>query len=90
MTSQTKIKIGYSLCILGLAVAFLTLIPAIVPINVLPWPIFVGSMIYLPGSFLIFFTAQGQDRNAAFNKIRMIRLGFLAVVVILTVRIMQT
>ena len=76
-------------CIAGLFVALLSFVPAIVPEYSLPWPVFVGSFIYVPGASLIFFSAKGADRQMVFNKIRMIRLGFLAVIAILITRILS-
>lgn len=80
-------KIGFGLCLAGLLVALLSLVPAIVPPGSLPWPVFVGSMIYLPGAFLAFFSTRGQERKAMFNQIRMVRLGFFAVLAILFISI---
>lgn len=82
-------KTGMVLCILGLIVALLSFVPAVVPEYSLPWPVFVGSFIYLPGASLIFFGAKGSDRQMVFNQIRMIRLGFLAVIAILITRILS-
>ncbi|MBX3114880.1 MAG: hypothetical protein KF836_09975 [Fimbriimonadaceae bacterium] len=80
-------KIGFGLCVAGLAVALLSLVPAIVRPGELPWPVFVGSMIYLPGAFLAFFSTRGKDRKIMFNQIRMVRLGFFFVLAILFISI---
>lgn len=89
MSAETRVKIGYGLCIAGLVIALISLIPLIVPPDQLPWPVFVGSMVYLPGSFLVFFSSKGTDRKVQFNRIRLIRLGFFAVIAISCLRIMS-
>lgn len=87
MGAETRIKIGYGFCLTGLAIALLSLVPSIVPPDQVPWPVFVGTMVYMPGSFLVFFSAKGMERNRHFNTIRMVRLGFFAVIAILTARV---
>lgn len=87
MAPETRIKIGFGLCVVGLLIALLSLVPAIVPANQIPWPVFVGTMVYMPGSALVFFSSQGQARNRNYNLVRFVRLGFFAVIVILSIRI---
>lgn len=90
MSNDNKIKIGFGLCFLGLFVALLSLVPAIIPdAGTLPWPILAGSIIYLPGSVLVFFSSKGETRNSNFNKIRFVRIGFVAIIAILSIRIFQ-
>lgn len=73
-------RIGLAICVLGLVVACLSLIPALVPPGEFPWPVFVGAFIYLPGSFLVFFGSKGKERNQAYNLVRLIRIGFFAII----------
>ncbi len=82
-------KIGLSLCVVGLFVAVLTVVPGVVPSGGAPWPIIVGSAIYFPGAFLAFFSSRGQDRRRVINYLRFVRLGFLAVVMLLIFSITQ-
>lgn len=76
-------KIGLTLCLMGLAVAILSVVPGVVPKNTAPWPILVGSAIYFPGAFLAFFSTRGMDRRRVLNMLRFVRLGFIAVIVLL-------
>ena len=87
MTAENRIKLGFGLCIAGLAIAALSLIPAIVAPNELPWPIFAGSIVYFPGSILVFFSSRGADRKKHYNAVRFVRLGFVGVIVLLTIRL---
>lgn len=90
MTPATRSKIGYTLCGVGLAVAFLSMVPAVVPYGTPPWPIFFGSAIYIPGAFLVFFSSKGADRNRAFSNLRLIRFGFLIVIAVLIVQLVRS
>lgn len=83
------VKTGMVICIAGLAVSVLSLVPAVVPAGVFPWPVFAGSAIYFPGAFLAFFSSRGKERNQVFNQLRFVRLGFVAVIVIAVTSIMR-
>ena len=89
MVKENLPKIGLGLCIVGLLVAFLSVVPAIVPPGGFPWPVFVGSMIYFPGAITAFMSAKGKERNKTFNQLRFIRLGFLAVMILVMNAIMR-
>ena len=87
MTPETRIKIGTGLCVLGLAVALVSLFmtrPGEFPIM-----LFVGAFIYLPGSFLAFLSAQGKERNKVFWSLRFIRLAFFGAVAFAIFRMMN-
>lgn len=90
MKAETLNKIGFALCVVGLAIALLSLVPAIVPDGELPWPVFVGSMVYLPGSFLVFFTSKGKDRATQVNKVRLVRIGFFAVIALMSLKVLSS
>ena len=87
MVKEKLPQIGLGLCLLGLAVAFLSVVPAIVPSGDFPWPVFVGSMIYFPGAMMAFMLTKGKERNKTFNQLRFIRLGFLVVMVLVMIAI---
>ncbi|MFM9873545.1 MAG: hypothetical protein ACKVQS_08800 [Fimbriimonadaceae bacterium] len=89
MVKENLPKFGLGLCILGLAVAFLSIVPAVVPSGSFPWPVFVGSVIYFPGAMMAFMLSHGKDRNKRFNQLRFIRLGFIAVMVLVMNAIMK-
>ncbi|MBS1708177.1 MAG: hypothetical protein JSS65_05575 [Armatimonadetes bacterium] len=89
MTPETRVKIGSAMCVVGLAVAMLSLMPGVTPAGEFPLLIFVGSFIYGPGAFLAFLSAQGKGRNQVFTSLRFIRLGFFAVIAITIFKIMK-
>ncbi len=89
MVKENLPKIGLGLCIVGLLISFLSIVPAVVPEGGFPWPVFVGSMIYFPGAFMAFILTKGKDRNRTFNQLRFIRLGFLVVMVLVMNAIMK-
>jgi hypothetical protein len=89
MVKENLPKIGIGLCIVGLLVSFLSVVPSVVPDGSFPWPVFVGSMIYFPGAFMAFLLTKGKERNKTFNQLRFIRLGFLMVMVLVMTAIMK-
>lgn len=83
MDTKAKMRAaGYVLAALGLLVAAASLVPAVVPKGEFAWPIFVGSFIYLNGAFLVFIGSQTADRKAHMVRLRFIRLGFVAVLLL--------
>lgn len=87
MSPELRIKTGTTLCLSGLAVALMGLFltkPGEFPILV-----FVGGFIYLPGSFLAFLSAKGENRNKVFWNLRFIRLAFFGVVAFAIFRMMN-
>lgn len=87
MVKENLPKYGLGLCIIGLLVSFLSVVPAVVPPGDFPWPVFVGSMIYFPGAMMAFMLTKGKERNKTFNQLRFIRLGFLVVMVLVMMAI---
>ncbi len=82
-------QLGTSLCIVGLVIALTSLVPAVVKPGSFPMPIIYGSVVYLPGAFLAFFSARGRERNRVFWQLRFIRLGFVAVLAVAMFQIMR-
>ena len=80
---------GYALAVLGLVMAASSLLPAINPQNSVPWPLFVGSFVYLHGGFLVVLGSRGPDAKAHVGRLRFVRLGFVAVVAILVMRLVN-
>lgn len=89
MPKSLAFRIGFGICLTGLLLALVSLIPGVLRDGAFPWPLFVGAFIYLPGAFLAFFGTKGEDRNKAFRMIRFIRLGFIAVFLIVIIVIWQ-
>ena len=90
---DTKAKmrtVGYVLALVGLFTAAASLVPSIVPEGGFAWPLFVGSFVYLNGAFLVFVGAQTKDRKAHMGKLRFIRLGFVAVMMLVLWQIVTT
>ena len=80
---------GFPLCVVGLVISALALIPQI-DIG-FRWPIFfLGAFVYLPGSMIVFFGRQGKERNQAFNAVRLIRMGFLFIALFLMMQTIGT
>ncbi len=88
MTREKAAQISFYVCIFGLVVSFASLLPSFNGPYAVPWPIFVGSAIYLPASFVYIFASRGKNLKLAVGKLRFIRLGFAAVMAILVWRIL--
>lgn len=83
MDAKAKLRtVGYVLALVGLFTAAASLVPTVVPKDGFPWPLFVGSFVYLNGAFLVYFGAPTKDRKEHMGKLRFIRLGFAAVVLL--------
>jgi len=81
-------KLGLGLALAGLFVAILAVVPGVVAQDVFPWPLIVGSFVYLHGAFLLVFSTKGQDRKVALSTLRLVRLGFVAVFAVIIFRLM--
>lgn len=90
MVKENLPQIGLGLCVLGLVIAALSVVPAVVAPGGFPWPIFVGSMVYFPGAFMAFFLSKGKNRNKMFNQLRFVRLGFIAVIILIVTSIVRS
>jgi hypothetical protein len=75
-------------CLFGLAVALIGLLPVFADPKSFPWPIFVGPAIYMPAAIGLVVSQRGVDRRAAMTKLRFIRLGFVAVFAVAVYRLM--
>lgn len=80
-------KIGFSVAVAGLALSLLSLVPAVVSAKDFPWPLLVGSFVYLPGAFLVMIGSRGEQMKEAMGKLRFVRMGFIAVFAIAIMRI---
>lgn len=80
-------SVGFAIAVLGLLIAATSLVPTWFDHDDFPWPLFVGSFIYLNGSFLTFFTAPKSEKRQAMVRLRFVRLGFLALVGIVVWRL---
>lgn len=74
-------KLGLGLCVGGLLIALTGLLPAVVPHGSFPWPVFVGSAVYIPGAFLAFFGCDKNERRQVATLVRIVRMGFFVVLV---------
>jgi hypothetical protein len=79
--------LGYALAVLGLAIAAVSLVPAWFDRDDFPWPLFIGSFVYLNGAFLAFFSAPRAEKKGAMLRLRYVRLGFVALVGVIVWRL---
>lgn len=73
--------VGFSICLLGLLVASLSLFPGLTLFGDSIIPIFVGAAIYLPGAFMVFFTARYAKRKDFIRMLFVVRLLFVGIVI---------
>ena len=85
---ETGVKIGLGLCVFGLAVGLTALVPSISGPGAFPWPVFAGTMIYLPGALMVAYFARGDKGRNALSLLRFVRLGFAVVMLIAVMRLM--
>ncbi len=71
--------VGFTLAVVGLLFAASSLVPGFIPKEQFPWPLLVGSFIYLNGAFLVMIGSRGGDAKLQMGRLRFIRLGFVAV-----------
>lgn len=81
-----RARIGLGIAVLGLLVAAASLLPTVTPVGRFPWLILVGSVIYLPGGFLIAAHARGDQGKSWLLALRVIRLAFAAVMLVVVLR----
>lgn len=86
MTRQQLADLGFGVAVLGMAVTLLSLTPLANPRDPLPWPLFVGSTVYLLGAFCLIANARGETAKKALGKLRYVRMGIIVVVVVLIQR----
>ena len=79
MPPDKAVRFGFALCLVGLAIAVVGLLPQFTGPKVFPWPVIAGSAVYFPGAFLAFISARGREKNQVLMWIRLVRLGFFAV-----------
>ena len=82
-------KLGLGMAMAGLAVALLSVFPAVTPRDGFPWPLLVGSAIYLPGAFILIFSTRGLERRTSMTTRRFVRIGFVAVLAVVLYRMMS-
>lgn len=79
MTVDLRCKAGLGLAIVGLLVSLLCLVPAVAHGQVLPWPLFAGSFVYLAGGLLLALNARGPVGKKYMIVLRVVRFGFVAI-----------
>ncbi|MCH7945234.1 MAG: hypothetical protein IIC73_04360 [Armatimonadetes bacterium] len=82
-------KLGLGMAMAGLAVALLSVFPAVTPRDGFPWPLLAGSAIYLPGAFMLIIGTRGMGQRSAMTTLRFVRLGFVAVLAVVLWRMMS-
>lgn len=82
-------KLGLGMAVTGLAVALLSVVPAVTPPDGFPWLLLAGSAIYLPGGFMLVFGTRGTEQRSAMLALRFVRLGFVAVLAVVLWRMMS-
>ena len=80
-------NIGFFTAVAGLGIALLSLIPSLSEGQILPWPLIVGSTVYLLGGFCLAFNARGPEGKKAMVRLRFVRLSFVVIFLILLQRI---
>ena len=70
---------GFLLACVGLAIAAVSVLPGVLSIGSFPWPLIVGTAIYLPGAFMVMIGSRGPGMKEAIGRLRFVRLGFIAV-----------
>lgn len=76
---------GLAVCILGLVIAALSLLPGGSP-GAFPWPLFAGTMIYFPGALMIAYFARGEKGKQTLSLLRFIRLGFAGLMLVIVMK----
>ena len=84
---EKVVKTGFVASIVGLCIAVLALFPSVSPSEAFPWPLLVGSFIYLPGAFMVMIASRGPGMKEAMGKLRFVRLGFIAVFAFALIRL---
>ena len=84
---EKLIKAGFSVAAIGLVVALFSIVPGLFGKDDFPWPILLGSFLYLHGAFMVYFAARGPEMKRHMIKLRFVRLGFVLVFAILVWRI---
>jgi hypothetical protein len=77
--SERLRALGFALALAGLFFAASSLVPGFIPKEQFPWPLLVGSFVYLNGAFLVMLGSRGGDSKLQMGRLRVIRLGFVAV-----------
>ncbi|MDI9639408.1 hypothetical protein QM565_27245 [Geitlerinema splendidum] len=67
MPKSLAFRIGFGICLTGLLLALVSLIPGVLRDGAFPWPLFVGAFIYLPGAFLAFFWDERRRPEQGFQ-----------------------
>jgi hypothetical protein len=87
MNREKLRKGGMALCVAGLVISLLSYMPSIRSGMVFPWPVLVGSAVYLPGAFGVFMGTKGADRTKALTTLRFIRLGFAFILISVLIQV---
>lgn len=82
LPADKAVRFGFGLCVIGFGIACISLFPNAPGSKGFPWPVFAGSAVYMPGAILAFLNAKGRDRNQAFMWLRVIRMGFFAILAV--------
>lgn len=75
-------------CLFGLGVALIGLLPVFSEKDSFPWPVFAGPAIYMPAAFGLVYLSRGPNMKSMMTKLRFIRLGFVAVFAVAVYRLM--
>lgn len=85
MDSQGKVRIGLGAAVVGLVLAAVSLTPQFVR-DPFPWPLITGIVFYLFGSVFLAANARGQAGKDALSTLRIVRLLFFALVLMMMFR----
>ena len=68
------------MALVGMLVSSLSLLPFVSPHDPIPWPLIVGSTVYVLGAFCLAFNARGDSGEKAMVRLRFVRMGIIVIV----------
>lgn len=84
-----RARIGFGVCVGSALVAAATLLPAFSGPLAVPWPLFVGAVLYLFGAAMIVTALKSPEAKVWLGWLRLVRIGFAAVVLVIILRMSQ-
>ena len=80
-------RIGISLCMLGVFLGVLPIIPNLFSPHIFPFLFFTGVFIYFPGAFMVALQNRNGRKSSALLAMRILRMSVLAVMLIYFMKI---
>ena len=82
-----RCNVGFGTAAFGLLLSSLSLVPSIGKGQFLPWPIIVGSVVYLAGGLFLAINARGASGRKYMLWLRMVRMGFIVIVFLMLFKV---